>query len=67
MLVENDPVLAVRKAVIDGMCRCGMQPEKKLVDAVADALPDFFRQPLQPVDLIGKQICATREPAIQSE
>lgn len=50
MLVENDPVLAVRKAVIDGMCRCGMQPEKELVDAVADALPDFFRQPLQPVE-----------------
>jgi len=46
MLVNEDPIFSVRKAVIDGMCRCGMQPDKRLIDAVVDSLPDFFRQPL---------------------
>ena len=45
--VNKDPVLDIRKAVLDGMCRIGMQPEKRLIDAVVDSLPDFFRQPLQ--------------------
>ena len=48
--VNKDPVLDIRKAVFDGMCRSGMQPEKRLIDAVVDSLPDFFRQPLQPAE-----------------
>jgi hypothetical protein len=40
----DDPIREIRKAVIDGMCRVGMEPDKRLIDAVVDALPDFFRQ-----------------------
>lgn len=43
----DDPILAIRKAVIDGMCRVGMEPDKRLIDAVVDSLPDFFRQALR--------------------
>ena len=46
--VNEDPILDIRKAVLDGMCRCGMEPDKRLIDAVVDSLPDFFRQPLRP-------------------
>ena len=52
MSVNEDPILDIRKAVLDGMCRVGMQPEKRLIDAVVDSLPDFFRQPLKPVETI---------------
>jgi hypothetical protein len=45
--VNTDPILEIRKAVINGMCRIGMQPDKRLIDAVIDSLPDFFRQSLQ--------------------
>jgi hypothetical protein len=40
----DDPIREIRKAVIDGMCQVGMEPDKRLIDAVVDALPDFFRQ-----------------------
>ena len=50
MSVNEDPILDIRKAVLDGMCRVGMQPEKRLIDAVVDCLPDFFKQPLQAVE-----------------
>jgi hypothetical protein len=43
----DDPILEIRKAVLNGMCRIGMEPDKRLIDAVVDSLPDFFRQRLQ--------------------
>jgi hypothetical protein len=52
--VNKDPILDIRKAVINGMCRIGMQPEKRLIDAVVDSLPDFFRQPLQAAEPTDK-------------
>ena len=45
--VNRDPVLGIRKAVASGMVSIGMQPNKELIDAVVDCLPDFFKQPLQ--------------------
>ena len=48
--VNQDPVLDIRKAMINGMCRIGMEPDKRLIDAVVDSLPDFFRQPLTAAD-----------------
>ena len=45
--VNRDPVLGIRKAVASGMVSIGMQPNKELIDAVVDHLPDFFKQPLQ--------------------
>jgi hypothetical protein len=56
--VSRDPILDIRKAVINGMCRIGMEPDKRLIDAVVDSLPDCFRQPLQaaePTDEALKQ------------
>lgn len=44
--VNRDPVLGIRKAVASGMVSIGMQPNKELIDAVVDHLPDFFKQPL---------------------
>ena len=43
----DDPILEIRKAVLNGMCRIGMEPDKRLIDAVVESLPDFFRQALQ--------------------
>lgn len=53
--VNRDPVLGIRKAVASGMVSIGMQPNKELIDAVVDHLPDFFKQPLQAAEVSDEQ------------
>lgn len=45
----DDPIHEIRKAVAEGLKASGVMiyEQKEIIDAVVDALPDFFRQPLQ--------------------
>ena len=52
--VNTDPVAGIRRAVASGMVSIGMQPDKELIDAVVDHLPDFFKQPLRAVEPTGE-------------
>jgi hypothetical protein len=63
--VNKDPILDIRKAVINGMCRIGMQPEKRLIDAVVDSLPDCFRQPLTAAESDAIKACKDVLAALQ--
>lgn len=46
MSVNNDPILSIRLAICEGMRSVMRNPDKEFVDAIIDALPEFFRQPL---------------------
>ena len=60
--VNRDPVFGIRKAVANGMVSIGMQPNKELIDAVVDCLPDFFKQPLIAGDWPGDPVLKTPTP-----
>ena len=59
--VNRDPVFGIRKAVASGMVSIGMQPNKELIDAVVDHLPDFFKQPLQAAESQSEVLGLRRE------